>query len=224
MGNMHVEKESPKTENHHKHLHQFRINVREDCHHKNIVGNEPGALLAQKACGGSQMFRIGQVKGCLFTCPSGLWNLEITQKAIEETIELVSRESFEHLIHEGQWKMVLSGSLIQLSIVDAHSPPCDEAPNEHYGLKDDLWTTGQTGAWNVLVLPLNSMLLGRVPEVEAVLEVTNLESMLGNLPLIHLESEELELDRRELDKQEVEQPEVDRFDLDEPGVGKLELD
>ncbi|GJW18206.1 hypothetical protein Tco_0025642 [Tanacetum coccineum] len=47
---------------------------------------------------------------------------------------------------------------------------------------------------------------------------------LGNLPLIHLESEELELDKRELDKQEVEQPEVDRFDLDEPGVGKLELD
>ncbi|GJY05358.1 hypothetical protein Tco_0371298 [Tanacetum coccineum] len=43
-------------------------------------------------------------------------------------------------------------------------------------------------------------------------------SFIGNLPLIHLESEELELDRRELDKQEVEQPEVDRFDLDEPGV------
>ncbi|GJW17566.1 hypothetical protein Tco_0025002, partial [Tanacetum coccineum] len=64
-----------------------------------------------------------------------------------------------------------------------------------------------------------SMLLGRVPEVEAVLEVTNLESMLVNLPLIHLEFEELELDRRELDKQKVEQPEVDRFDLDEPGVG-----
>ncbi|GKF94891.1 hypothetical protein Tco_0284591, partial [Tanacetum coccineum] len=35
---------------------------------------------------------------------------------------------------------------------------------------------------------------------------------LGNLPLIHLEFEELELD-----KQEVEQPEVDKFDLDEPG-------
>ncbi|GJR79751.1 hypothetical protein Tco_0150536 [Tanacetum coccineum] len=43
---------------------------------------------------------------------------------------------------------------------------------------------------------------------------------LGNLPLIHLESEELELDGLELDKQEVEQPEVDRFDLDEPGVCK----
>ncbi|GJV10349.1 hypothetical protein Tco_1351890 [Tanacetum coccineum] len=47
---------------------------------------------------------------------------------------------------------------------------------------------------------------------------------LRNLPSIHLEFEELELDRRELDKKEVEQPEVDRFDLDEPGVGKLELD
>ncbi|GJS60000.1 hypothetical protein Tco_0654784 [Tanacetum coccineum] len=50
---------------------------------------------------------------------------------------------------------------------------------------------------------------------------------LGNLPLIHLESEELELDRRELDKQEVEQPEVDRFNLDEPGIvlkgGKREV-
>ncbi|GKG41426.1 hypothetical protein Tco_0473177, partial [Tanacetum coccineum] len=47
----------------------------------------------------------------------------------------------------------------------------------------------------------------------------------GNLPLILLEFEELELDRRELDKLEVEQPEVDRFDLDEkPGVGKLKLD
>ncbi|GKB50965.1 hypothetical protein Tco_0901718, partial [Tanacetum coccineum] len=45
---------------------------------------------------------------------------------------------------------------------------------------------------------------------------------LGNLPLIHLESEELELDRRELDKQEVEQPEVDRFDLAEPGVATSE--
>ncbi|GKD32107.1 hypothetical protein Tco_1242885 [Tanacetum coccineum] len=64
---------------------------------------------------------------------------------------------------------------------------------------------------------LVTVLLGRVPEpeVEAVLEVTNLESMLGNLPSIHLETEELELDRRELDKQEVEQPEVDRFDLDD---------
>ncbi|GJT11587.1 hypothetical protein Tco_0858629 [Tanacetum coccineum] len=46
----------------------------------------------------------------------------------------------------------------------------------------------------------------------------------GNLPLIHLEFEELEVHRQELDKQEVEQPEVGRFDLDEPGVGKLELD
>ncbi|GJX08919.1 hypothetical protein Tco_0198778 [Tanacetum coccineum] len=46
----------------------------------------------------------------------------------------------------------------------------------------------------------------------------------GNLPLIHLEFEKLELDRRELGKQEVEQPEVDRLDLDEPGIGKLELD
>ncbi|GKD28375.1 reverse transcriptase domain-containing protein, partial [Tanacetum coccineum] len=46
----------------------------------------------------------------------------------------------------------------------------------------------------------------------------------GNLPLIHHDFEELELDRRELDKQEVEQPEVDRLDLDEPGIGKLELD
>ncbi|GKA01983.1 hypothetical protein Tco_0674648 [Tanacetum coccineum] len=71
---------------------------------------------------------------------------------------------------------------------------------------------------------LVTVLLGRVPEVKAVLEVTNLESMLGNLPSIHLEFEELELDRQELDKQEVEQPEVDRFDLDEPGVGKLEID
>ncbi|GJS10893.1 hypothetical protein Tco_0367689 [Tanacetum coccineum] len=43
--------------------------------------------------------------------------------AIEETIELVSRESFEHLVHEGKWEMVLSSSLIQLSVVDAHSPP-----------------------------------------------------------------------------------------------------
>ncbi|GKF28983.1 hypothetical protein Tco_0095325 [Tanacetum coccineum] len=76
-----------------------------------------------------------------------------------------------------------------------------------------------------------SMLLRRVPEVEAVLEVRNLESIsmrlvnwLGNLLLIHLRFGGLELDRRELDKQEVEQPEVDRFDLDEPGVDKLELD
>ncbi|GKE92185.1 hypothetical protein Tco_1573280 [Tanacetum coccineum] len=50
------------------------------------------------------------------------------------------------------------------------------------------------------------------------------EKRLGNLPSIHLEFEELELDRRELDKQEVEQPEVDKLDLDEPEVGKLELD
>ncbi|GKF78699.1 hypothetical protein Tco_0234267 [Tanacetum coccineum] len=48
--------------------------------------------------------------------------------------------------------------------------------------------------------------------------------LLGNLPLIHLEFEEPELDRRKLDKQEVEQPEVDRFNLDESGVGKLKLD
>ncbi|GJX21311.1 hypothetical protein Tco_0223988, partial [Tanacetum coccineum] len=47
---------------------------------------------------------------------------------------------------------------------------------------------------------------------------------LGNLPSIHLGFKELDLDRRELGKQEVEQPEVDRFDLDEPGVGELELD
>ncbi|GJX68503.1 hypothetical protein Tco_0304230 [Tanacetum coccineum] len=75
---------------------------------------------------------------------------------------------------------------------------------------------------------LVTVLLGRVPEVEAVLEVTNLESIIISLYVglkiflrNHLEIEELELDRRELDKQEVEQPEVDRFDLDEPGVGDL---
>ncbi|GJW07065.1 hypothetical protein Tco_1569488 [Tanacetum coccineum] len=39
----------------------------------------------------------------------GQWNLKITREAIEETIVLVSRESFEHLIHEGQWEMVFSG-------------------------------------------------------------------------------------------------------------------
>ncbi|GJX17120.1 hypothetical protein Tco_0217952 [Tanacetum coccineum] len=37
---------------------------------------------------------------------------------------------------------------------------------------------------------------------------------LENLPSIHLEFEELGLDKRQLDKQEVEQLEVDRFDLD----------
>ncbi|GKB96301.1 hypothetical protein Tco_0982438, partial [Tanacetum coccineum] len=63
-----------------------------------------------------------------------------------------------------------------------------------------------------------TVLLGRVTEVEALLR------SYGNLPLIHLEFEVLELNRRELDKQEVEQPEVDRLDLDEPGIGKLELD
>ncbi|GJR09331.1 hypothetical protein Tco_0791983 [Tanacetum coccineum] len=71
------------------------------------------------------------------------------------------------------------------------------------------------------------MLLGRVPEVEAGIgsDKFGMPSSfplrrLGNLPSIHLEFEELELDRRELDKQEVEQPEVDKLDLAEPGVGK----
>ncbi|GJV04422.1 hypothetical protein Tco_0540031 [Tanacetum coccineum] len=40
---------------------------------------------------------------------------------------------------------------------------------------------------------------------------------LGNLPSIHLESEELELDRRELDKQEVEQPEDWFFEREKTG-------
>ncbi|GJW99736.1 hypothetical protein Tco_0183650 [Tanacetum coccineum] len=53
-------------------------------------------------------------------------NLKITQEAIEETIVLISCESFEHLIHEGKWKVVLSSSFIQLSIVNAYSPPCDQ--------------------------------------------------------------------------------------------------
>ncbi|GKC49873.1 hypothetical protein Tco_1072618, partial [Tanacetum coccineum] len=48
---------------------------------------------------------------------------------------------------------------------------------------------------------------------------SEIDSCYGNLPLIHLDFEEIEVDRRE-----VEQPEVDRLDPDEPGVGKLELD
>ncbi|GKF32292.1 hypothetical protein Tco_0102090 [Tanacetum coccineum] len=54
--------------------------------------------------------------------------------------------------------------------------------------------------------------------------VREMVNWLGNIPSIHLEFEELRLDKRELDKQEVKQSEVDRFDLDEPGVGKLKLD
>ncbi|GJR64299.1 hypothetical protein Tco_0010364 [Tanacetum coccineum] len=54
-------------------------------------------------------------------------NLKITREAIEETIVLVSHESFEHLIHDGQWEMVFSGGFIQLSIVNAHSPPYDQS-------------------------------------------------------------------------------------------------
>ncbi|GKF58458.1 hypothetical protein Tco_0171995 [Tanacetum coccineum] len=77
--------------------------------------------------------------------------------------------------------------------------------------------TSSRGNTFQVLLRLVTVLLGRVPEVEAVLEVTNLESI--SVRLTHLEFEELELD-----KQEVEQPEVDRFDLDEPGVSKLKLD
>ncbi|GJV25359.1 hypothetical protein Tco_1378054 [Tanacetum coccineum] len=83
---------------------------------------------------------------------------------------------------------------------------------------------GTTGGWTSSVLPL---LVGSIVSFvtsgsrsttlgEEVIGIVG--PLLGNLPLIHLESEELELDRRELDKQEVEQPEVDRFDLAEPGV------
>ncbi|GJU36149.1 hypothetical protein Tco_1184503 [Tanacetum coccineum] len=45
-----------------------------------------------------------------------------------------------------------------------------------------------------------------------------------NLSFDTHDSEEYELVGGELIKQEVEQPEVDRLDLDEPGIGKLELD
>ncbi|GJZ13646.1 putative ribonuclease H-like domain-containing protein [Tanacetum coccineum] len=70
--------------------------------------------------------RMGKVSGCLFLVLRVYGNMKITREAIEETIVLISRESFEHLIHEGKWKMVLSGSFIQLSIVNAYSPPCGE--------------------------------------------------------------------------------------------------
>ncbi|GJR55658.1 putative reverse transcriptase domain-containing protein [Tanacetum coccineum] len=73
-------------------------------------------------------------------------------------------------------------------------------------------------------IPIGSE-IDRSPRAQATCKSVSSEEMLGICPSnTHLEFEELELDRRELDKQEVEQPEVDRFDLDEPGVGKLELD
>ncbi|GJQ97653.1 hypothetical protein Tco_0008792, partial [Tanacetum coccineum] len=57
---------------------------------------------------------------------------KITGVAIEETIGLVSRESFEYLIHKGQLEMVFSGGFIQLSIVNAHSLPCDQSGQDQF--------------------------------------------------------------------------------------------
>ncbi|GJV45711.1 hypothetical protein Tco_1430247 [Tanacetum coccineum] len=125
----HVEKESPKTEKSSiKYFPSFSDHVHGRLHHTSL-GMLPGALHSPKGhAGGRQNVLLwGASKGCLFLVLRVYGNLEITRKAIEETIELVSRESFEHLVHEGKWKVVLSGSLIQLSIVDAYSPPCDQS-------------------------------------------------------------------------------------------------
>ncbi|GJU45549.1 reverse transcriptase domain-containing protein [Tanacetum coccineum] len=80
---------------------------------------------------------------------------------------------------------------------------------------DSMKEIGTTGGGTSSVLPL---LVGCI--VSFVTSVSR-SITLGEEEVIGIEHGS---DRRELDKQEVEQPEVDRFDLDEPGVGKLELD
>ncbi|GJT21041.1 hypothetical protein Tco_0687495 [Tanacetum coccineum] len=63
-----------------------------------------------------------QIKGFVFSWSFGSMGTSgKKRKAIEERIELVSASSVRALVHEGQWKTVLSSSLIQLSIVDALS-------------------------------------------------------------------------------------------------------
>ncbi|GKA20841.1 retrotransposon-related protein [Tanacetum coccineum] len=48
-------------------------------------------------------------------------NLEITRKSIEETIELVSRKSFEHLVHEGKWESGPFGTTLDINKQSLHS-------------------------------------------------------------------------------------------------------
>ncbi|GJX77828.1 hypothetical protein Tco_0324639 [Tanacetum coccineum] len=92
----------------------------------------------------------------------------------------------------------------------------DDKPMSSKGSKiDSMKEIGTTGGGTSSVLPL---LVGCI--VSFVTSVSR-SITLGEEEVIGIEHGS---DRRELDKQEVEQPEVDRFDLDEPGVGKLELD
>ncbi|GJS07823.1 hypothetical protein Tco_0364619 [Tanacetum coccineum] len=70
----------------------------------------------------SEEILYSRIKGWLLLGPRtmGIWKSTKDHRGYNRN---VPASLFEHLVHEGQWKMVLSGSLIQLSIVDAHSPP-----------------------------------------------------------------------------------------------------
>ncbi|KEH26735.1 hypothetical protein MTR_6g472380 [Medicago truncatula] len=47
--------------------------------------------------------------------------------AIKEAINGLTGESFKHLIHKGQWEVILPCSLIESSIINAH-PPSGDGP------------------------------------------------------------------------------------------------
>ena len=48
-------------------------------------------------------------------------DLVIPRVTVQETVILVTRQTFKHLINEGKWKMVLTSCSIQLPMVDANS-------------------------------------------------------------------------------------------------------
>ena len=53
-------------------------------------------------------------------------DLIVTGVTIKKAIEGLTGEFFKHLIHKGQWEVILPCSLIESSIVNAHSPSGDD--------------------------------------------------------------------------------------------------
>ncbi|GJX98666.1 hypothetical protein Tco_0355685 [Tanacetum coccineum] len=165
--------------------------------------------LPKRHAAGRQMFRMGQVKvSFLVLRVDG--NLEINRKSHRGNNRMVSRESFEHLVHEGQWKW-------------PWKPQTSSIYGSEIDFMRDNWTT-EVGLFRGLPLfSRRSCILCDSAFTFCTLGVE--VSMTSWVTCSYTTSSGVELDRQELGLAGVEQPEVDRqLTLDEQGLVKLELD
>jgi len=72
------------------------------------------------------MISEGAIRACERSFLLSTWmnrNLEETRVPIQVIEEIVSGQSFQHLINKEKGEMIFQGGLIQFPIINAHVPP-----------------------------------------------------------------------------------------------------